>query len=258
MNYGYLVVEGHHDAEVIGKFLRRRNLTSVTKFDTLDQYWKPLVPKEFPPGGDLMKRVQVPLFFQNDRYSIAIQIAGGGLEEIKRKLEATIENYETLRRDVVGIGIIVDADYKHRGAKDKFKEFKKELVHSIRLPNTPGKVLDSKPKSGIFIFPDNKKPGTIEKMLLKCGHEMYPDILDGAEHFVNAINLNSLHAKDKEEFIRPAGKDKAIIGCVANILRPGKAVQVSIHDNGWISDQTIGIPEVADLNRFLEELFELP
>jgi hypothetical protein len=257
MKYGYLIVEGYHDAEVTGRLLRRKKLNLVTMINRLDLYWKPLVPKEFPPDGDLMKRVPTPLFFQNNSYSIALQIAQGGLEVIVKKLKATMENYETLLSDLVGIGILIDADYKHKGAKGKFKVLKKELANIIKLPNSPGKVLNSNPKTGIFIFPDNKNKGTIEKILLKCGEKVYPDILSGAKHFVSGINLKLLNLNDKKEFIKPSGKDKAEIGCVANILKPGKSIQVSIQDNDWINDQSIKIPEVASLSRFLQELFDL-
>jgi hypothetical protein len=257
MKYGYLIVEGHHDAEVIGRLLRRKKLIHVTMISRLDQYWKPMIPREFPPNGDLMKRVPTPLFFQNKMYSIAIQIAGGGLREIERKLEATLQNYGTLLSDVMGLGIVIDADYNHKGANGKFKELKKELTKLIRLPNGPGKVLNSRPKTGVFVFPDNKNKGTIEKILLKCGQQVYPDMLNGATNFVNGVNVKLLNSNDKKEFVRKSGKDKSTIGCMANILRPGKAMQVSIHDNDWISDRSLAVPEVRVFDQFLEELLGL-
>jgi hypothetical protein len=257
MKYGYIIVEGYHDAEVIGHILRRENLISITKLEELDQYWKFLVPRNFPIDGDLMKRVPVPLFFQNNEYSIAVQIAGGDLKEIRKRLKATLENRDTLLEDVVGIGITVDADYGNDGAIGKFNQLKKELNSLIKLPENPGQVLKAKPKTGVFIFPDNRNKGTIENILLKCGQKVYSSILNGATNFVGSVNLKLLNKNDKLDFKKMSGRDKAKIGCVANILRPGRAVQVSIHDNDWISDPTIIIPEVAALKRLLEELFEL-
>ena len=32
---------------------------------------------------------------------------------------------------------------------------------------------------------------------------------------------------------------KAIIGCIANTMKPGKANQVSIADNEWITEDTL-------------------
>lgn len=257
MKYGYVIVEGHHDAEVIGHILRRKNLIFITKLEELDQYWKFLVPRDFPPDGDLLKRVPVPLFFQNNEYSIAVQIAGGDLKEIKKRLKATIENRDTLLEDVVGVGITIDADYGSNGAIGRFNQLKKELSNLIEFPRNPGKVLNAKPKTGIFIFPDNKNKGTIENILLKCGQKVYSGLIGGATNFVDNVNLNLLNGNDKIDFKKRSGRDKSKIGCVANILRPGKSIQVSIHDNDWISDQTIVIPEVAALKRFLAELFEL-
>jgi hypothetical protein len=257
MKYGYVIVEGHHDAEVIGRFLRRKSLIPITRLDELDQYWKFLVPKSFPVNGDLMKRVPVPLFFQNNNYSIAVHIAGGDSREIKKKLKVTLENRDTLLDDVVGIGITIDADYGNNGAIGRFNQLKKELSNLIEFPRNPGKVLNAKPKTGIFIFPDNKNKGTIENILLKCGQKVYSGLIGGATNFVDNVNLNLLNGNDKIDFKKRSGRDKSKIGCVANILRPGKSIQVSIHDNDWISDQTIVIPEVAALKRFLAELFEL-
>ena len=256
MKYGYVIVEGHHDAEVIGRFLRRKKLIPITRLGELDQYWKFLVPKSFPVDGDLMKRVPVPLFFQNNSYSIAVHIAGGDSREIKKILKVTLENRDTLLGDVVGVGITIDADYGNNGAIGRFNQLKKELTDLIKFPKYPGKVLSAKPKTGIFIFPDNKNKGTIENILLKCGQRVYSGLLSGATNFVDNVNLNLLNENDKIDFKKRSGRDKAKIGCVANILRPGKSVQVSIHDNDWISDQTVGIIEVAELKRFIEELFE--
>lgn len=200
---------------------------------------------------------QLLFFFQNRTHSIAIQIAGGGLKEIERKLEATLLNYETLLSDIVGLGIVIDADYNHKGAKGRFNELKKELAKLIRLPNSPGRVLNSRPKTGVFVFPDNKNKGTIEKILLRCGQQVYPDILNGATNFVNGVNVNLLNSNDKKEFMRHSGRDKSTIGCMANILRPGRAMQVSIQDNDWISDRSVAIPEVGVFDQFLEELLGL-
>jgi hypothetical protein len=258
MRYGYLVVEGHHDAELIGKLLRRKTLTSVTRLEELDDYWKFLVPSKFPINGDLLKRAPIPLFYQNGDCSIAVQIAGGNITEIKKKLSATIENRATLLKDVVGAGIATDADYGSDKAIGKFNRLKKELKGLLNLPRYPGKVLNSQPKTGVFVFPDNKSTGTVENVLSKCAERVYEQIIEGAIKFVDNINLNLLVKNDKREFKKESGRNKAKIGCVANILRPGKALQVSIHDNDWISDGTITIPEVSALKRFLEDLFELP
>jgi len=66
VKYGYLVVEGPHDIEFVGRLLKEvHKLKRIVKIDKLNSYWtdSPIIPKIFPPNGDLMKRMPVPAFF---------------------------------------------------------------------------------------------------------------------------------------------------------------------------------------------------
>jgi len=47
------------------------------------------------------------------------------------------------------------------------------------------------------------------------------------------------------------------VGCIANVLRPGKSVQVSIQDNRWVTAETLTLPSMAPLDQFLQDLFSL-
>ena len=71
MNYGYLVVEGPHDIEFVGCLLKKvHKLKRIVKNNELDPYWNLIIPKTFPPDGDLRKRMPVPAFFQNDNLQL--------------------------------------------------------------------------------------------------------------------------------------------------------------------------------------------
>lgn len=56
---------------------------------------------------------------------------------------------------------------------------------------------------------------------------------------------------------KPAGRHKAIVGSMASILRPGRAVQVSLQDNRWLRDDALTIPRVKAVQEFLRDLFEI-
>lgn len=252
MNYGYLVAEGIHDIEFIGRLLKRHNLEQVVKKNQLDQYWgRMLAPISWPPDGDLVKRMPVPCFYQNGDYSLAVLSAIGN-GEIVKVMKATIENYNLIETGL-GVGIVADADYVG-GANIRFSQLKTETEGFIEFSNNPGLVKKGRPNTGIFIFPDNKNDGTLETVLLKCAQGVYSNINKGAEAFVNNVDLAELIQEEKKDILKPAGKDKAIIGCIGNIFRPGKAIQVSIHDNRWICDETLCLPEIGALNNFLIEL----
>ena len=48
-------------------------------------------------------------------------------------------------------------------------------------------------------------------------------------------------------------RNKAIVGVIANVLRPGKAVQVSLQDNRWLRDpECLQLPKVSALLNFVD------
>ena len=258
MEYGYLLVEGYHEIEYVGRLLKYRAITRVKKIENLDPFWSKsqLIPRTFPYGGDLLKRVPVPVFFQNDEISIAVQCSTG-LEKILDTLKLTLANMPEITEEVKGIGVIFDADYKDNAAKDRYAKIKEELVPILNLPDNPGQVLDNDLKSGVYIFPDNLSKGTIETMLLECGSVVYPDLIKSATTFVDSINIGSYVKNDRKDFQKPSGREKAIIGAMGSVLRPGKAIQVSIQDNKWLNEDSLKIDKIKALDLFLSKLFDL-
>jgi hypothetical protein len=75
---------------------------------------------------------------------------------------------------------------------------------------------------------------------------------------LTTINDTSLVPDDLREIQKPAGRHKAIISSVASILRPGRAVQVSVQDNRWRHDSALSVPRVRAIQDFLTNLLELP
>ncbi len=44
------------------------------------------------------------------------------------------------------------------------------------------------------------------------------------------------------------------MGCIANFLKPSKAIQTSIEDNRWLCEESHALTNIARLNVFLKEL----
>ena len=63
-------------------------------------------------------------------------------------------------------------------------------------------------------------------------------------------------SEDLDDLRKPAGRHKAIVGSMASILRPGKAVQVSLQDNRWLRDAALAIPRVKAVQDFLVSLLD--
>src|SRR4051794_20482784 len=107
--YGYLVVELPHDIEIAYVILSVFGLSRVQREEELDNNLKPLVPRTFPHGGDLQKRVPVPLFLKSQSHVIAVHSPIGD-----SRLIATIQESATVIdfRQFIGIGVILDTDHE--------------------------------------------------------------------------------------------------------------------------------------------------
>jgi len=64
MVYGYLVVEGYHEVEFVGRLLKNTSLKRIIRRAALDEFWARIADLKYPPDGDIVKRVPVPAFFR--------------------------------------------------------------------------------------------------------------------------------------------------------------------------------------------------
>lgn len=258
MEYGYLAVEGQHEIEFVGALLKKRGLKRIEQKESVDPFWIRTIPKEFPYQGNLLKRVPIPAFFQDDDISIAVHSCGG-FTQVFDRVKMTFINTEALPKKATGIGIIIDADYGVGGAEKRFKSLKSRFEKDLKLkmPDRPGEVLSGRPNSGVYILPNNLDQGTLDTILLECAEKVYPSLLKGAKHYIENLDLKKLNSDDKKQFRKPSGRNKATVGCVGSVLRPGKAIQVSIHDNRWVSAKTLTLEKVSSLKKFLLKLFNL-
>lgn len=253
--YGYLVVEGPHDVEFCYRLLSPLGVKRVQYKNDLDEFLYPLIPKEFPPkNGDLWKRMPTPLFLQNETHAIAIRSATGDSQLVNVLISST-ELLIDLNA-VVGIGILLDSDTT-TPAKERYAQIKKDLLNKqfrFKLHDELGHITRENLNIGAFVLPDNSNAGTLENLLIESAKEVYPDLLVLATEYVSNSKGCKLNKEELKELNKPAGKNKAIIGAMANIMKPGKSVQVSIQDNRWVDTN---IPRIKAVQNFLKELFEL-
>jgi hypothetical protein len=254
--YGYVVVEGPHDVELVYRLLRPHGLERVQHFDQLDRHFVPLVPRSFPPAGDLQKRVPVPLFLQSVTHAVAVHSASGDT----RLIQTVEENAKLLDPgSLTGVGVVLDSDSARLPA-DRYAVIRDGLkAKGYPFPDQAGDVSPGPPRLGAFVLPDNVSSGNLEDVLLDCAREIYPGLLSSATIHVDTARADTgLLADELREVQRPAGRNKSIIGCMANVLRPGRAVQNSIQDNRWLRDKALALPRVRAIQEFLMSLLELP
>jgi len=254
--YGYLVVEGPHDIEFVYRLLSPFGLKRVRLESELDPFFSPLIPRQFPPDGDLQKRMPIPLFLQSPTHVVAVHSSVGDT-----RLVQTLEENKVVVKitSFTGIGILLDSDLVISPA-DRYASLCKQLqAKGFTFPDEPGVIKLGPPRLGAFVLPDNNTNGTLENLLIECASSAYPTLLNNANEFVSkSLRDTTLTLEDLRDSKKPSGQNKAIIGSMANLLRPGKAIQVSLQDNRWLRDKTLELPCILKVQNFLADLLELP
>lgn len=253
--YGCLIVEGPHDIEFAYRLLAPFGFQRVRRFSQLDEFFEPLVPRTFPPDDDMQKRVPVPVFLQSDSHAIALHSAVGDTNLINAiEEDANAIDFEVL----TGVGIILDTDWDV-SATVRYSNIKDEMEKlGFRLPDAPGHLSAGSPRFGAYVLPDNSNSGNLEELLLECASATFPGLLASARtHVENAKNDRSFKDPRREDLTKTSQFNKAIVGSIATVLRPGKAVQTSIQDNLWFRGANLMLPRVKAVQDFLVELFEL-
>jgi len=250
---GYLVVEGPHDVAFSIRLLKSIfDVQEVKNFKELEDAVRVLVPNVFPHDNDLLKRVPVPTFLQNKDVCIAVHAAGGE-DAIPETVGDTLGALEG--ENVYSVGAILDTDSKKSAEVRSSDLVSAFLELDIDFPHAAGDVSMGPLKKGYYILPDNKNKGTLEDLLLESGEVQYKFLLDAARVYIDSID-GLCTGPEYKEFRKPAGKNKALIGAVASVLKPGKAIQNSIQDNRWFKEDALSIKSIADASKFLSQLFD--
>lgn len=253
--YCYLLTEGAQDIAFLIKLLKYQGIKQIEKRSKVDLFWDELIPKTFPYNDELNRQVPVPKFLEGDGLSIALQGAVGDT-----RLVNTIQEDLALipEEQLFGIGIILDAD--NREPQERFDLIKTELEKlqlGLNIASRPGIVTQLKVRFGIFVLPDNQSKGTLENILIECGERNYQQLIELSGEYISKIDESQLKSGDLREIRKPAGKNKAIIGGVSNILKPGRTLQVSLQDNDWIDGRTINLDKIKLVREFLCQILEV-
>jgi hypothetical protein len=256
-----LLVEGPHDLEFCARLLKPIGFHRIQQYEALKglhPFWLPLVPERWPQRGDLLARHPVPVFFSNPNGQSVAIINAVGLSKLATRLGIDLA---ILTTPPDSIGIVLDADdagtpqNRHAELVQAIAARPEPEAAQLKLPEKPGLVSDGPPRCGVFVMPDNESSGTLEDLLLEAGGQAYPALRDAATDYLQGIDdVQGLTADDLEEFSKPAGRKKATIAAMASILKPGKAIQVSIQDNRWLDAAAIQLPRIKEANRFIREL----
>jgi hypothetical protein len=254
MRYIYLVVEGQHDAAALGKLLKIFGFKNIRKKDEVDKYWARLIPEKYPHNNDLLTRMPVPFFYKFEDVSIVIHPSDGDSELIKT-LNSTLANIDNPEL-ISSVALFRDSDNK--SASDSFSKLIEQVNQhldpsiirdQIVMLKNAGEISKTEPKVGVYVFPDNINEGYLEDILLQGAEGAYKDLLALANNY-----LNQIKGEYKIKW-KPSSEKKVLVGCIANVLRPGASNQVSVTFDEWFSPTSIEDRElINNLNNFLLEL----
>lgn len=270
-----IMVEGAHDIAVMERLLQLNGIQQRVRSETeLPSVWIHTIPGVYPfTEGRLERITPVPSFMKNEEISVAIKNANSDTE-IMPALSQLMDIMQVREKDQLdGIMLICDADRK------KADEKRKQLLNDYReKPDfkiiwEKGAVSGKTASGGCgitedlenptldigikqvplytFLFPDNETEGNLENLLLETAQAVYPELLKLAEDYIVQA------AEYQKKLKREAYAKKAVVGCIANVMKPGKANQVSIADDGWISEETLEVCRMLGrLNRELKKMIK--
>lgn len=249
--YAILGVEGSHDQIFVAELLVRNGFSHFSgDAANWDPFWGHLKPT-WPKNGKLYVRPEVPAIVHKNGTSVAI-CAGEGAN-LLNKFPDIFANRPVYKSAVAAFGIIVDTDTQ--APADVAKNYATAYrPHFPAFPDVPGVIDKSGIHSGIFVLPDNATTGTLEDILLECGNVCYPDLTAKGRSFLTAIDRNVLTIDDKKGLLKFSGEKKALVSCMASVLKPGLTLDNSLRKDRWFEPAALALPKVKAIIEFLREL----
>lgn len=256
-----IIAEGPHDVNAISRILTFKGFKELHKDDSVPAGLSRLIPRQYPTGKDrrLIRIVPHPTFMERNGTYLTISNADGEtrLGENLSNLIGTLSN-ETLG-GLLGIGVVADMDYS------SINDRQKDILRQIEKAVEPRPVINMKSlREGelvllekhfplyLYFLPNNRDQGTLETILLAGAEQRYSDLHEWAINFINLAKTHYLQTLTNYNDL------KATVGVIANVLRPGKANQVSIGLDEWFTEESIShIPSHIALSDFLDSLCEL-
>ena len=256
-----MITEGPHDVNAISRILKLKGFKEIYQDDRVPEGLSRLIPRQYPAGKErrLIRIVPHPTFMERKGAYLTISNADGEtrLGENLSNLIGTLSD-ETLD-NLLGIGVVADMDYS--SIYDRQKEILRQINQAVEprpvinmesLREGELIVMDKHFPLRLYFFPNNCDQGTLETVLLAGAERSYSDLHEWATKYIDFAKTN--YSKTLANY----NDLKATVGVIANVLRPGKANQVSIGQDEWFTKESISqIPFQIELSSFLESLCEL-
>ncbi len=251
-----IIVEGPHDSSIIGNYIRYKKYAKKTDLrNDVSKVWNDIIPKSYPFSTNKYDRVSpVPDFYESDKLSIAIKTAGGDTlfpSVIKSLLR--VMSYSSQEK-IEKVLIVSDSDCKTADEKKNAIISDIQAAGEIEFDGNMIKLEDSPVQIPVMLycFPDDIGTGNLENLLLEIGAVTYPQLVDLASKYIDDADTTGYRELDIKD--EPKRK-KAIVGCITNTFKPGKANQVSLFDNKWITEEAFTkVSNLRKMGNAIEEM----
>lgn len=149
------------------------------------------------------------------------------------------------------VGAIVDAN--DAGVADREKKFRDvySQLYAHAADVKAGGVVPGSPDGpalGLWVAPDNRKPGRMDDALLQAAKRAEPELVDEGKRFVDRVDNN-------EPGVWSGHRTKALLGVVYQTVNPGASLAVSLRDSScWFDEGLSKIEPFKTLLGFLDKL----
>lgn len=260
LRYILILTEGPHDVAAISKVLGIRGYVEINVKDEIPEALQITIPTAYPfkENGWMDRGVPRPCFMkdQEDENRYIVIKGVGGFDKIGEGLsDFLVALYRDAQQMLQGIAIVADMDQDTPSKRQN--RIRKQLRKAEGLTaemNAPLEGTVSIEENNyplrLFFFPDSHTRGTLENLLLDGASVQYPDLHSNAVQYIDEAKKN-YRLENSDDL-------KATVGVIANVLKPGKANQVSIQDNDWFTEKSLGnLPSHIPFAEFLDSLMAL-
>lgn len=270
MGHHLLIVEGAHDAAFFGKLLSARGFAPVNNLNALPEFWMRAIPRSYPVRRDnaLERVISFPeIYVREDNSATFGVVVANGDSSLLRMLRDILDLYDAPQ--FTSVAIVLDTDWQ-QSENQRYQSFKASTVEwnakgeadgrpgfPVPFPNEPGTVHSVSPRVGIYLFPGDGAQGALEDVLLACANYHFPVLQVQAGALLEATHEAYPANADPDPFLasrKISGSAKARCGIIANALRPGSSLAVSIRDSKWLPMNEAELPQVNRAAQFLDAL----
>ena len=247
--YVLIVGEGIHDVAAVVKILKLRGFQELEYLHDLPQLFQLMIPSKYPSEQDdrLRHIVSHPSFLESDKGYVVAHNAGG-----KDKLAGALYRLIGSMRTPYPCAVALLADTDNKDCSQRTDEIQKQLADYFKEQEVDEKDIavnsfkdghidfdEEEVPAFRYLFPDCRQQGTLERLLLDGADRSYPKLRVEADKYISAVkDISRTDTKEKYRFSSFDG-DKATVGVMVNVLKPGRPNQASIFDDKWFTNDTL-------------------